>query len=140
MHGKSIRAMALAPSDHRIIVAGALDGVFRSKDGGETWERMSPATNGEIKNIESIAIDPRDPSIVFAGTWHLAWKTNDGGLSWHPIKNGVIDNSDVFSIIVDHRNSSVVYLSACSGIYKSERRQLFHKIQGMPVLHAVRVC
>jgi photosystem II stability/assembly factor-like uncharacterized protein len=133
MHGKSVRAMAVAPSDHRIIVAGALDGVFRSNDGGDTWERMSPASHAEIKNIESIAIDPRDPKIVYAGTWHLAWKTNDGGLNWHPIKNGVIDDSDVFSIIVDHKNSSVVYLSACSGIYKSEMAaELFHKIQGMP--------
>lgn len=133
MHGKSVRALAIAPSDHRVLVAGALDGVFRSKDGGDTWERMSPAAHAEIKNIESLAIDPRDPNIVYAGTWHLAWKTNDGGLSWHSIKNGVIDDSDVFSIIVDHKNSSVVYLSACSGIYKSEMAaELFHKIQGMP--------
>jgi photosystem II stability/assembly factor-like uncharacterized protein len=133
MHGKSVRAMAVAPSDHRIIVVGALDGVFRSNDSGDTWERISPANHAEIKNIESIAIDPRDPKIVYAGTWHLAWKTNDGGLNWHPIKNGVIDDSDVFSIIVDHKNSSVVYLSACSGIYKSEMAaELFHKIQGMP--------
>jgi photosystem II stability/assembly factor-like uncharacterized protein len=133
MHGKSIRAMALAPSNHRVIIAGALDGVFRSKNGGDTWERISPATNAEIKNIESIAIDPRDPNVIYAGTWHLAWKTNDGGLNWHSIKNGVIDDSDVFSIIVDHNNSSVVFLSACSGIYKSDTAaELFHKIQGIP--------
>jgi len=45
----------------------------------------------------------------------------------------VVDDSDVFSIIVDHHNSSVVYLSACSGIYKSETAaELFHKIQGIP--------
>lgn len=133
MHGKSIRAMSIAPSDHRIIIAGALDGVFRSNNGGDTWERISPATNAEIKNIESVAIDPHDSNIVYAGTWHLAWKTNDGGLNWHSIKNGVIDDSDVFSIIVDHKNSSVVFLSACSGIYKSETAaELFRKIQGMP--------
>jgi photosystem II stability/assembly factor-like uncharacterized protein len=133
MHGKSIRALAISPSDHRIVVVGALDGVFRSRDGGDRWERISPPNHAEIKNIESIAIDPRDPSVVYAGTWHLAWKTNDGGANWHPIKNGVIDDSDVFSIIVDHKNSSTVYLSACSGIYKSDAAgELFHKVQGMP--------
>src|SRR5581483_10788064 len=63
MQGKSMRALALAPSDPRILVAGALDGVFRSDDGGDTWRRISPATHGEIKNIESLAIDPRTPDI-----------------------------------------------------------------------------
>ena len=133
MHGKSIRAMGVATSDPRILVAGALDGVFRSRDGGDAWERISPANHAEIKNIESIAVDPRDPQVIYAGTWHLAWKTNDGGANWHPIKQGVIDDSDVFSIIVDRVNSSIVYLSACSGIYKSEQAgEVFHKIQGMP--------
>src|SRR5574340_147226 len=133
LHGKSIRAFALAPSDPRILVAGALDGVFRSRDGGDTWERISPAGHPEIKNIESLAIDPRHPDTIFAGTWHLPWKTTDGGRSWYSIKKGVIDDSDVFSIIVDPANPSVVYASACSGIYKSENGgEEFRKIQGIP--------
>ncbi|MGH9525022.1 MAG: WD40/YVTN/BNR-like repeat-containing protein, partial [Terriglobales bacterium] len=32
MHGKSVRAMAIAASDPNTLVAGALDGVFRSRD------------------------------------------------------------------------------------------------------------
>ncbi len=133
MHGKSIRAMAVAPSDPKIIVTGALDGVFRSRDGGESWQRISPSNHAEIKNIESVAIDTKDPDIIYAGTWHLAWKTENGGRNWHPIKQGVIDDSDVFSIIVDYNNRQNVFLSACSGIYKSENfAELFHKVQGIP--------
>jgi photosystem II stability/assembly factor-like uncharacterized protein len=45
----------------------------------------------------------------------------------------MIDDSDVFSVIVDHDNPSVVFASACSGIYKSETAgNLFTKIQGIP--------
>jgi photosystem II stability/assembly factor-like uncharacterized protein len=66
MHGKSIRALAMFKADSRILVAGALDGVYRSNNGGDTWERMSPANSSEIKNIESIAVDPKDPN---TGTW-----------------------------------------------------------------------
>lgn len=133
MHGKSVRALALAASDHRTLVAGALGGVFRSRDAGDSWQHISPDHHAEIKNIESVAIDPRNPDIVYAGTWHLPWKTEDGGKTWHSIKKGMIDDSDVFSIIVDPNDSNVVYLSACSGIYKSESAaELFHKIQGMP--------
>jgi photosystem II stability/assembly factor-like uncharacterized protein len=133
MEGKSIRALAMAPSDPKTLVVGALDGIFRSRDGGDTWERISPENHAELKNIESLAIDPKNPDIIYAGTWHLPWKTMDGGKSWMHIKNGIIDDSDVFSIIVDPRNANNVYLSACSGIYKSENAgDLFHKIQGIP--------
>ena len=40
MHGKSIRAMAIAASDHKTIVTGALDGVYRSNDGGDSWQKL----------------------------------------------------------------------------------------------------
>jgi photosystem II stability/assembly factor-like uncharacterized protein len=133
IHGKSIRAMALAPSDPRAIAVGALDGVHRSLDGGETWEKITPASHAEMKNFESIAFDPTSVNIVYAGTWHLPWKTEDGGRSWQNIKQGIIDDSDVFSIIVDPKNPSVVYASACSGIYKSETAgKEFKKVQGIP--------
>jgi photosystem II stability/assembly factor-like uncharacterized protein len=133
MTGKSIRALAIAPSNSRILVVGALDGVFRSDDSGDNWRRISPEGHAEIKNIESVAIDPRSPDVIYAGTWHLPWKTSDGGANWQSIKNGIIDDSDVFSIIVDRSNPSVVYASACSGIYKSTTAgQLFQKVQGIP--------
>jgi hypothetical protein len=71
--------------------------------------------------------------VVYAGTWHLPWKTTDGGKSWHNIKQGVIDDSDVFSIIIDPAEPKIVFASACSGIYKSENAaELFKKIEGIP--------
>ena len=118
MHGKSIRAIAVGESDPKVIVLGALDGVFRSTDGGQHWQKLSRG-HAEIKNVESIAIDPRDSHIIYAGTWHLAWKTSDGGASWQRVQEGIIDDSDVFSIVVDESNSQTVFASACSGIYKS---------------------
>jgi len=133
MHGKSVRSFALAPSDPGILVAGALDGVFRSRDRGEHWQRISPPGHPEIKNIESLAIDARDPEVIYAGTWHLPWKTVDGGRTWSSIKEGVIDDSDVFSIILDPHDPSVLYASACTGIYKSEDAGAhFRKVQGIP--------
>jgi photosystem II stability/assembly factor-like uncharacterized protein len=133
LRGKSIQALALADSDSRILVAGALDGLYRSSDRGESWARISPAGHSDLKNFESVAIDPRDPKIIYAGTWHLPWKTTDGGTSWSNIKQGLIDDSDVFSIILDRANPQIVFASACSGIYKSENGgQSFRKVQGIP--------
>ncbi len=132
MRGKSVRAMAISASDHKVVVAGALDGVYRSTDAGKNWQRISP-NDGIVKNIESIAVDPKDPNIVYAGTWHLAWKTSDGGANWQHINKGMIDDSDVFSIIVSSANPSEVFASACSGIYKSvSAGEQFEKIKGIP--------
>jgi photosystem II stability/assembly factor-like uncharacterized protein len=120
MRGQSVRALAGAPSDPKIIVAGTLEGVFRSNDSGAHWQRISPKDNAEIHEIASLAVDPSDPNVIYAGTWHLPWKTTDGGASWQPIQQGIAVDSDVFSIILDPKTPKVVYLSACSGIYKSE--------------------
>jgi photosystem II stability/assembly factor-like uncharacterized protein len=133
MEGQSVRALAQAPSNPRILVAGAISGVYRTEDGGLHWKQISPEGSGEIHKVESIAIDPTDPRTIYAGTWHLPWKTTDGGATWHNIKEGLIDDSDVFSIILDPKFPSTVYLSACSGIYRSDTGgELFHKVQGIP--------
>ncbi|MGA3319184.1 MAG: hypothetical protein ABSC64_22435, partial [Candidatus Korobacteraceae bacterium] len=137
-HGKSIRAMAMAPSDHNTLVIGALDGVFRSRDGGATWQRISPENHAAIenhsslRNFVSVAIDPQNPDVIYAGTRHLPWKTSDGGAHWHNLEEGILDDSDVFSIIVDPKLPSRVYASACSGIYKSDNgAETFHRVQGL---------
>ncbi|HME58929.1 MAG TPA: hypothetical protein VKF63_11375 [Terracidiphilus sp.] len=133
LRGQSIRALAQAPSDPKILIAGTLEGVYRSADSGATWTQISPAGSREIHEVESLAIDPADPDVVYAGTWHLPWKTTDGGKNWHNIKKGVIDDSDVFSIIIDPAQPKIVFASACSGIYKSEdAAELFRKIEGIP--------
>ncbi len=133
LRGQSIRALAQAPSNPRMLFAGTLAGVFRSSDAGRTWMLISPPGSQEIHEIESLAVDPTDTNVVYAGTWHLPWKTTDGGASWQNIKKGLIDDSDVFSIILDPSKPRIAFLSACSGIYKSENGgELFHKIQGIP--------
>src|SRR5437899_12106111 len=133
IRGKSIRAMAVSASDSKVLVAGALDGVYRSNDGGNNWLRISPPNHADIKNVESIAVDPQNPNVVYAGTWHLAWKTPDGGATWEHIKKGMIDDSDVFSIIVDQPNPPIVFASSCSGTYKrNSAGAAFSKIQCIP--------
>jgi photosystem II stability/assembly factor-like uncharacterized protein len=133
LQGQSIRSFLQSPSDPKVLLAGTLAGVYRSIDEGATWTLISPPGSREIHEVESLAVDPANPDVVYAGTWHLPWKTEDGGKNWHSIKQGIIDDSDVFSIILDPDRPSTVFLSACSGIYKSlNAGARFRKIEGIP--------
>jgi photosystem II stability/assembly factor-like uncharacterized protein len=130
---ETVRALAQSPTHPEVFLAGSLTGVYRSSDNGVTWERITPAHHDDLRNFDSVAFDPRDDNIIYAGTYHLPWKTVNGGKNWTNIKAGMIDDSDVMSIIVDANNPQNVHATACSGIYHSVNgAETWTKYQGIP--------
>ena len=70
-------------------------GVFRSKDGGESWEKVLYV--GPKAGAVDLIIDPNNPNVIYASTWQVyrkawkmwggggqskLWKSEDGGDSW----------------------------------------------------------
>jgi photosystem II stability/assembly factor-like uncharacterized protein len=130
---ETVRALAQSPTDPTLLLAGALTGVYRSHDEGASWEKITPDNHSDLKNFDSVAFDVKDNNIMYAGTYHLPWKTTDGGKNWFPVVKGMIDDSDVMSIIVDPANPDNVHATACSGIYHSTNgAQQWVKYQGIP--------
>jgi photosystem II stability/assembly factor-like uncharacterized protein len=71
--------------------AGVGDGIFRSLDGGESWERMGLEGS---ERIHRVLTHPTDPELVYAGVMGPAWsdgevrgvyRTADGGESWERV-------------------------------------------------------
>lgn len=73
-------------------------GVYRSKDGGKTWQRILFA-NADAGAVDLI-LDPNNPRIIYASTWRVRrtpyslesggegsalWKSTDGGDTWRNI-------------------------------------------------------
>jgi photosystem II stability/assembly factor-like uncharacterized protein len=134
--GLSVHALAQWAKDPRRMVAGTRDGVWLSDDAGETWRRISKPYNHELRSITAVAIDPADKRVIYAGTTHLPWKTKDEGATWSSIHNGMVDDSDVFSIYIDPRKPERVFASACSGIYLSNSAgESWSKVRGIPGTH-----
>lgn len=95
----SIGALAVAPSDPKIIYAGTGEtdiredlssgnGVYKSTDGGSTWKHIGLE---DTRQIGRIVIDPQNPSIVYVGALgHVygpsedrgVYKSVDGGAHW----------------------------------------------------------
>ncbi len=113
----SVRALAIDPQDANRLVAGGLTGVHRSEDSGKSWTKISDQIN-----VESLAIDPRDKDRIYVGTWRQAWRTDDGGVTWKHIANGMVLDTDVFTIRIDAKNADNLWVSTCGWVYNSPDR------------------
>jgi photosystem II stability/assembly factor-like uncharacterized protein len=117
--GLGVWSIAIAPGHPDVIAAGTSSGIWLSKTAGAEWSHISPEGDPELRPVVSLAFHPSDTNTLYAGTTHLPWRTTDGGKTWHSVHEGMIDDSDVFSIQVDPLKPSRVFASACSGVYGS---------------------
>lgn len=128
---EAIHAMEQSSKDPNMLLAGSVTGVWISRDSGETWKKYTSSTAPQ--KLDAFAVDPRDADTIYAGTWYRPYKSTDGGNSWKLIKNGMIDDSDVFAIDINPTNPDHVIAAACSGIYLSTNKgEKWRKAQGIP--------
>lgn len=113
----SVRAIAIDPNDADFVLAGGLDGVYRSLDGGVTWEKFSPH-----ENVESLAIDPRNRDTIYVGTWRQGWRTDDGGKIWKHIANGMVLDTDMFGITINPNDPDNIWVATCGWVYNTNNR------------------
>ncbi len=133
LKNEALHSLAQSEADPDTLIAGTFTGVFRSDDAGETWKQLPTQSEPGLIHVESLAIDPRTTNTIYAGTFYLPYKSVDGGQTWKSIKNGIIDDSDIFAIDIDPRDPNHIIASACSGIYESKTGgESWRKVQGIP--------
>ena len=77
-----VAAFAADPTGNPDMFAALPDGLWKSGDGGNTWQRLADAPRG----ITALAVHSEGllPGIVFAGTEDgRIFRSTDGGTSWH---------------------------------------------------------
>ena len=110
LSGRCVAIAAQAPGP--IYVGASLrHGVFKSPDGGSTWEQKTeglPTFGGNICPILSIAVDDRDPDVVWVGTQYGGGiaKTVDGGDHWQSM--GLTETNFVHAIAIHPLDSDVI--------------------------------
>ena len=130
---EALHSLTQSAKDPNMLIAGTNRGLWRSMDSGDTWAQLDTSSTPNLINVESLAIDPRNTDVIYAGTWYLPYKSSDGGRTWKNIKNGIIDDSDIFAIDIDPRSPDHVIASACSGIYETRNAgDSWRKVQGIP--------
>ena len=97
-------------------------GIYRSRDGGQSWENLGL---GESERIGMIRIDPRDSNTIFVAAQGPLWsgggerglyKSTDGGENWRKVLGDGLGNTEiddqytgVSEVHMDPRNPDVMY-------------------------------
>lgn len=130
----SIGAIAVSVSDPKVVYAGTGSaclrgniqpglGLYRSIDGGATWQIGGLEEGGQIARIQ---IDPRDPNLVYVAVQGHAFGPNatrgvfrskDGGKNWEKVLF-VNDKTGASELAMDPRDPKVLYATMWTGEVK----------------------
>ena len=123
--GEIINAVEFSLSDPKVAYAGSSGAVYRSTDGGCTWDKACGGADGwGPPGIRTgfpidLQVDPRNPDRLFANNYGGgSFLSTDGGRSWAVASNGYT-GAQVRSVAVDPTNPTRVFAAARSGLFLS---------------------
>ena len=129
-----IGAVEVAPSDRSVIWVGTGsggvrgnispgEGVYRSTDGGETWEYVGLPESG---HIHKIAVHPKDPDVAYVAALGSVfgpneergvYRTTDGGENWERVLH-VSQETGAIEVKMHPDNPRILY----AVMWKAERK------------------
>jgi photosystem II stability/assembly factor-like uncharacterized protein len=147
--GQQIPALAIDPRDPNRVFAAVLGhpygpnqerGLFRSTDGGQTWQKI--IYKDENTGASDVEIDPSNPDVIYASMWEVRegpwednnevngtggglFKSTDGGNTWHALTNGLPKDLSQIYVAIAPSDSRRLYatLGMASGalaVYRSD--------------------
>ncbi len=109
----NVIALATDPNDEQVVWAATQRGLYRSTDGGESFELMSFGGTPVI----TVAADPHTPQVLYVSLESGLQKSTDGGHSWEEMGNV---GDTIGHLAIDPTNSHVIYAATyTAAIYKS---------------------
>ena len=135
---ESVVSIALHPTNANILYVATNDAVYKSRDGGGTWERFPSFS---ARRVTTLAIDPLLPATIYAGTMGDAvYKSPDGGQHWLPHNVGLKEHVSFVNQFVFHPAlSEKIYIATTVGAFytKDAGREWEERMNGMKEVHIV---
>ncbi len=118
---EAIVVIALHPSNPNILYVATNDYIYKTRDEGRTWEKISGGMSHS--RVISMAIDPSYPATVYAGMkGDAVYKSYDGGQRWTAQKSGLDDvtfTSVVNQLVLDPADGNHIWAATSMGIFES---------------------
>ena len=117
-----------------IWMAGHLEGVYRSEDGGDHWQLVLPTDvnyNSGLHRIyrSNIAFDPAGVLINEpAKVWYAAfpqnglYRSDDGGLKWSGPVSPLSGHSTIYCVVTHPTDGHTVFVGSSFGLLRSRNR------------------
>ena len=117
--------IAVSPSDPAVIFAGTSpSALFRSTDGGGSWEQLTvdmveECPNVRVPRVTALEVDPSNSNVVWAGVEVDGVRRSvDGGDTWTRI-NGGINDPDIHGMTVSAGSDVTVFTSTPGEVFAS---------------------
>ena len=136
--GRSATVTGVPGQPNLYYFGAAGGGVWKTKDGGQTWTNISDGYFGG--SIGAVAVAESNPNIIYVGGGEKTvrgnvsygygmWKSIDGGKSWTPI--GLKNSRHISRIRVDKQDPNLVYAAVMGDLFKdSEERGVYRSTDG----------
>ncbi len=133
-----IDTVAGVAGDPRTYYAGGLGGLFKSTDGGVSWESIF--NKQPVSSVNAIAVAPSDPNVLYLGTGEAnlrndiafgdgVWRSADAGKTWQHV--GLEQSGHIAKIAVDATNPDRAFVAALGDAYKpGEMRGIYRTTDG----------
>ncbi len=131
-----VSAILIDPSNPQVMYIGTGDrdagdaygvGVYRSTDGGETWQEHSNGMGN--RTVGRMIMHPTNSLVILAATNNGVYRTNDGGANWSRVQAG-----DFKDIVFKPNDPTVVYAAGGGSFFRSTNTgQTFTQVtSGLP--------
>ena len=117
-----------SPHEKGVFWTGSDDGLVHiSRDGGATWDNVTPRDFPEWALITMIEVSSHDPATAYMAatryrlddTRPILYKTNDYGKTWTDISHGVPEHDYTRVIREDPARRGLLYVGTETGVYVS---------------------
>ncbi|MBP6826194.1 MAG: glycosyl hydrolase, partial [Saprospiraceae bacterium] len=124
--GRSAAVTGVAGKPNLFYFGGTGGGVWRTGDGGRTWDNISDGFFGG--SVGAIEVAPSDPNVIYAGGGEVTvrgnvsygsgiWKSDDAGKTWKSM--GLKNSRHIPRIRVHPDNPDLVYAAVLGDLFKS---------------------
>ncbi len=124
----TIFALAESPHERGVIWAGTDDGLVQlTRDGGATWQNVTPKGFPEWIQVNSIEVSPHDKAAAYVAATRYKlddfrpylYKTSDYGKTWTRIDAGIPDGAFTRVIRADPVRRGLLFAGTETGLYVS---------------------